>query len=332
MAEADRDGGIIDDPLGAEHGAWLLGRVRKNVRKTARAQREATTDAWRLYDRDIPEIPLSIDRYGDHLHVATWSRGSEREPEARTRRLRYATVVLAEGLGIPTGHIHHKERARQRGTAQYERNAEPEATRFLVEEAGLRFEVDLDTYVDTGLFLDHRPSRRTIGTLAAGKHVLNLFAYTAAFSVHAAAGGAATTTSVDLSGTYCAWADRNFAHNGIRTGTAHAVVAADVLAWLEDALRAGARYDLIVCDPPTYSNSKKTRFDFEVQRDHRGLIERLARLLAPGGALLFSTNHRKFELDATAFDGLSWQETTDRTVPPDFRDRRIHRSWWAQRP
>ncbi|MEY3015225.1 MAG: hypothetical protein RIT45_3960 [Pseudomonadota bacterium] len=320
------------EAVGREHGAWLLARVRKNERRLARALREADTDAYRVYDRDIPEVPLTVDRYADHLHIAVWSRGAERDPELRERRIAAAIIGLADGLGVPDAHVHVRERARQRGTAQYERRDRGEPTRLLVREAGLQFEVDLDTYVDSGLFLDHRIARRRVGAAAAGRRMLNLFAYTGAFSVHAALGGASTTTSVDLSTTYCTWAERNLRHNGVRAGDAHAVVAADVLQWLESARRAGARYDLIVCDPPTFSNSKRARATFDVDRDHAGLLRRTLELLAPGGTLLFSTNSRRFELDARVFDGLLWRETSDETVPPDFRDRHIHRSWIAERP
>ncbi len=323
--------------LGERYGEWLCGRVRKNERRSRDAIRRADTDCMRLYDRDIPEIPLTIDRYGAHLHVALWSRGVEQDAQARERRLRVAVAALADALGIAADAVHWKERARQRGSAQYE--ARPGAScAVVVREGGLRFLVDLERYVDTGLFLDHRVARARVGAIAAGRRVLNLFSYTGAFTVHAAAGDARTTTSVDLSKTYRDWAEDNLRRNGLLDGDSaaaggrHAVVAADVFGWIEDALDRRERYELIVCDPPTFSNSKRMRMSFDIARDHVPLLERVIELLAPGGALLFSTNHRGFDFDARVFDALQWRETSAETVPADFRDRRIHRSWWAERP
>jgi 23S rRNA (cytosine1962-C5)-methyltransferase len=191
---------------------------------------------------------------------------------------------------------------------------------FTVKEHGLSFEVNLSDYLDTGLFMDHRTTRARVRAEAKGKRVLNLFAYTGSFSVYAAAGGAAATTTVDLSNAYCDWAERNLGLNGVAVGPSHRVLRADVLGWLE-ACRE--RFELIVLDPPSFSTSKKMGRSFEVQRDHRWLVEAAGALLTPGGALYFSTNFLQFELDPRLSAGV---ELTPKSIPEDFRPG-IHRCW-----
>ncbi len=322
----------IEDPeaLGQTQGVWLQQRVARHLRKHKQAALDAGGEVFRWYDRDIPELPLTIDRYRDHLHVAVWSRGVEADADARRHRLQRAMATLAAAHGIPVEHIHWKDRERKRGASQYE--AAPDAScRLQVREGGLVFEVELERYLDTGLFLDHRLARAEIRARAAGLRVLNLFSYTGAFSVFAAAGGAASTDSVDLSATYGAWAERNLAANGAAPAD-HRVHVADARLFLENAESRGRRWDLVICDAPAFSNSKRTRITFDVQRDQGGLIRRLRAVLAPRGALLFATNHRGFELEPTHFDGMRWQEQSARTVPPEFRDRAIHRSFLAELP
>jgi 23S rRNA (cytosine1962-C5)-methyltransferase len=197
----------------------------------------------------------------------------------------------------------------------------------VVEEHGLRFEVNLSDYVDTGLFLDHRPTRKRVGEEALGRRVLNLFAYTGAFTVHARAGRAAATTTVDLSNTYLDWAARNLQLNGFALDAAHRFDKADCLHWLETAPARGERYDLIVCDPPTFSNSKAMDRTFRVDQDHPWLLGQCAKLLNPGGALYFSTNFRGFELSVDKIRGLRCEDLSATSVPEDFRNRRIHRCW-----
>jgi 23S rRNA (guanine2445-N2)-methyltransferase / 23S rRNA (guanine2069-N7)-methyltransferase len=221
-----------------------------------------------------------------------------------------------------------KRRERQRGTAQYERVSGQRAT-LIVEEAGLLFEVNLSDYLDTGLFLDHRITRGLLGQRAADKRFLNLFCYTGTATVHAAAGGATESLSVDLSSTYLDWARRNLALNRFDTPE-HRLERADVLSWLEDAPRRSERFDLIFCDPPTFSASKRMEESLDIQRDHVRIITGAARLLAEGGELVFSCNRRRFELDGEALHaaGLSAEDITAETVPPDFGRRpQIHRAW-----
>jgi 23S rRNA (cytosine1962-C5)-methyltransferase len=219
-----------------------------------------------------------------------------------------------------------KLRLRQRGKSQYERLVD-DAPSFTVGERGLRFEVNLRRYLDTGLFLDHRDTRQWVREHAAGRTFLNLFAYTGSFSVYAAAGGARRTVTVDMSHTYQAWSRRNLAHNRLDDTERHSFVQADVLEFLDRMRQAGARFDLIVLDPPSFSNSKRMRETFDVQRDHVELLRRTLALLAPGGDLLFSNNRKGFRLDAQIAELADVDEITAQTVPQDFRRHAPHRCW-----
>jgi 23S rRNA (cytosine1962-C5)-methyltransferase len=202
----------------------------------------------------------------------------------------------------------------------------PRGEDFVVREGGHRFIVNLTDYLDTGLFLDHRQTRSLVQSLAAGRHVLNLFCYTGSFSVYAAGGGAQTSTSVDLSNTYLDWARRNFELNGMGAGR-HRIVQADARRFVRDEAAARRRYDLIVLDPPSFSNSKRMQGVLDVQRDHVVLIRDCFEILAPEGELLFSTNLRTFRLDAAALSGFDIIDISAQTVPPDFRNRKIHKCW-----
>ena len=199
-------------------------------------------------------------------------------------------------------------------------------------ERGLRFEVNLTAYLDTGLFLDHRDTRAQVGAAAAGARFLNLFAYTGSFTVYAAAGGASSTLTLDMSQTYQEWTRRNLALNGFDDGARHRLLRTDVTAWLESAVRETARYDVIVLDPPSFSNSKRMRASFDVQRDQVPLVSHSAALLAPGGRLYFSNNRQGFRLDAALERDWRCEEITTRTLPEDFKRRQPHRCWLITRP
>jgi 23S rRNA (guanine2445-N2)-methyltransferase / 23S rRNA (guanine2069-N7)-methyltransferase len=225
-----------------------------------------------------------------------------------------------------------KRRERQRGLAQYERMARTGVV-ATVAEARLSFEVNFSDYLDTGLFLDHRPTRAWLRELAEGKRFLNLFAYTATASVYAAAGGAASTTSVDLSTTYTEWARRNLERNALARGT-NRVIRADVLEWVSAAGAAGEQFDLVFCDPPTFSNSKRMKDTWDVQRDHAALITSIAKLLSDDGLLVFSCNRRKFAFDRETLEaaGLTCEDVTARTIPKDFERRgQVHSCWTVRR-
>ncbi|MEJ2699855.1 MAG: class I SAM-dependent methyltransferase, partial [Desulfuromonadales bacterium] len=249
------------------------------------------------------------------------------DPERADVRLREALSALSAVLEVPRERIFLKVRRRQKGRAQYERQ-DARGEFHEVSEGNCRFLVNFTDYLDTGLFLDHRPTRALLQEMAAGKRFLNLFAYTATASVHAAMGGARSTTSVDLSRTYLAWARKNFALNGF-SDRCHEFIQADVRAWMSAEKR---RFDLIFLDPPTFSNSKSMAGTFDVQRDHVELLREAARLLAPGGTLVFSNNNRRFRMDAEALPELFCEEITPRTIPRDFeRNPRIHNCWIIRR-
>lgn len=302
--------------------AMLINRLRKRMRHLRKWANRNDISCYRLYERDIPEFPLIIDWYAGEAVVWLYERGGQADEAWHQDALNQ----IQEALDLSPRQIFVKTRARQRGLQQqYERFGQQGHVR-LVTEQGLTFEVNLSDYLDTGLFLDHRATRAMVRDEAAGKRVLNLFAYTGSFSVYAAAGQAKTTTTVDLSKNYCDWASRNLQHNGFRPGKQHRVIAQDCWQFLAEEKR---RYDLIICDPPTFSNSKRmTRSSFSVDRDHPELIRACLALLVTGGSLIFSTNSRSFKLDKTAVPHpCTATEITQQTIPEDFRYAKIHRCW-----
>ena len=317
-------------------------RLAKNARHLRRWARRNDIHAFRLYDCDVPEFPVVVEVFdtGDVDAVTTYLRidevdtGWQQSPRDHDEWIAHVVDVAAATLEVPTERCVVKRRARQRvkgdKTDQHQATGE-DAPDLVVAEGGLRFLVNLEGYLDTGLFLDHRPTRAMVGAAAAGKRFLNLFAYTGSFTVHAAARGAITSESIDLSNTYCDWARANLELNGV-AGEAHRVIRADVFTWLRDAVgafEAGDRdgVDLIVLDPPTFSNSKAMQGILDVQRDHPWLLRQCLALLSSRGEMYFSTNLRTFRLDELVQEKAHFTEISHRTVPEDFRDRRIHRCW-----
>lgn len=316
-------------PPPSSPGAQMLGnRLKRNLRLTGRWAQRQGISCYRLYDADLPEYALAVDLYQGALtwaHVQEYQAPTEVDPAKAAGRREEALALLPHALGIPPEQIHFKMRRRQRGKSQYEKQA-AEGEFHEVREGACRFLVNFTDYLDTGLFLDHRLTRALIGELARGRRFLNLFGYTGTATVHAALGGAAATTTVDLSHTYLAWARRNLALNACERG--HELVQADCLEWLGQARREGRRYGLIFLDPPTFSNSKRMEETLDIQRDHGELIQGAARLLEPDGVLLFSTNNRRFKLDEGALAGLAAEDLTRKTLPEDFaRNPRIHQCW-----
>jgi 23S rRNA (guanine2445-N2)-methyltransferase / 23S rRNA (guanine2069-N7)-methyltransferase len=292
----------------------MLGnRVAKNARHLGKwARREAVT-CYRLYDRDIPEIPITIDTYEGALVVNDY-RAADRA--GGQDWLDAMATAARDALGATEVFVKQRERlAGRREGHQYEKQ-DASAWRT-VHEGGHRFRVDLAGYIDTGLFLDHRNTRARVAAEPA-RTMLNLFAYTGSFSVYAAAAGMATT-SVDLSRTYLDWAGENLRENDL-TGE---LVQSDVRTFLREARHAGRRWDLAVVDPPTFSNSKRMAYTWDVQRDHAALLDDVAAL---AGVIWFSTNRRRFRLEWSAPNAEIVDETRA-TVPPDFRDRRVHQAW-----
>ena len=299
-------------------------RLKKRAHHLRRWPTRRGITCYRLYDRDIPEIPLMVDRYEDHLHLAEYDRPHDRTPAEHADWLDLMVRAAGEILDVPRKNIFLKHRARQRGDSQYQRQGES-GHQLDVQEAGLRFRVNLSDYLDTGLFLDHRITRSMVRDAADGKRCLNLFAYTGSFSVYAAAGGAKSTTTVDLSANYLEWACENMRLNGF-DGPQHELVRSDAMQFLE-GLGSGPQFDLAVVDPPTFSNSKRTDEDWDVQHEHVALLTRLRSLMAPEGVIYFSTNSRRFKLWEEQLSGLAIREISRQTVPEDFRNKRIHRCW-----
>jgi 23S rRNA (guanine2445-N2)-methyltransferase / 23S rRNA (guanine2069-N7)-methyltransferase len=293
---------------------------------------------YRVYDADMPEYAFSIDIYAAaadasaprYVYVQEYAPPATIEPEKARARRAEAFSVIPEVLDVPRERAYLRTRRKQKGGAQYEKLA-ARGEFAVVAEGGLELLVNFTDYLDTGLFLDHRPTRARIRELAAGKSFLNLFAYTATASVFAAAGGARTTTSVDLSNTYLDWARRNLDRNGFDDAAHHRLLQEDVLAWLEQPPRE--RYDLIFLDPPTVSRSKRMAQELDLQRDHAALIRSALLHLQPGGLLLFSNNFRKFKLDAQGLADLDVVDVTPATIPKDFaRNPRIHQCFEIRVP
>jgi 23S rRNA (guanine2445-N2)-methyltransferase / 23S rRNA (guanine2069-N7)-methyltransferase len=238
-------------------------------------------------------------------------------------RLKDIMTVLPHALARERANIVLKIRSRQKGTSQYHK-LNDRGEFIEVREGPCRFLVNMTDYLDTGLFLDHRPTRAMLADMAQGRRFLNLFCYTGTATVHAALGGASATTSVDMSATYLDWAQRNLELNGIR-GREHRLVRADCLEWID---ACGEKFDLIFLDPPTFSNSKRMEGTFDVQRDHVAMLKATARLLGEGGVLVFSCNRLKFKLDTGSLGGLAVEDISKKTIQPDFeRNPRIHQCW-----
>ncbi|MBE9610354.1 class I SAM-dependent methyltransferase [Chitinilyticum piscinae] len=298
-------------------------RLLKNHRHWGKWARRQGLEAYRIYDRDVPEFPVIVDVYGERVHLQEFDTGWQQSEEEHSAWLEAIRLATADVLGIPAPAVVLKRRERQKGTEQYEKTGE-QGEDFVVVENGLKFWVNLGAYLDTGLFLDHRNTRKRVLQEAAGKRFLNLFSYTGAFSVYAAAGGARESLTVDLSNTYLDWAGRNFELNGIDSAR-HQRVRADVFQFLQNAMADRERFDLIVMDPPSFSNSKKMAGVLDVQRDHPWLIESCLELLNPAGVLYFSNNLRSFKLD-DSFKPLC-EDLSAQSVPEDFRNKRIHQCW-----
>ena len=304
----------------------LSNRVLKNQRHLGKWARREGIGAYRVYDRDIPEFPLAIDRYGDWLHVQVF----ERKRPLQSAELADIRAELAHALELPLPQVVIKHRRRQRGLDQYEK-IDAETRAFTVAERGLLFEVNLTAYLDTGLFLDHRDTRLMVRERARDRRFLNLFAYTGSFTVYAAAGGARSSVTVDMSNTYQAWSRRNLVHNKLDDPERHRFVQSDVLAFLERGRAERANFDLIVLDPPSFSNSKRMDDTFDVQRDHLNLLGATLELLSPGGELVFSNNRRGFKLDPGVTELASVTDISKRTVPVDFKRHTPHHCWVLRR-
>ncbi len=312
----------VIEPLSA-HADMLLNRLQKNMKKIEKWLKKEGITCYRLYDADIPEYAVAIDRYNDYYHVQEYAPPKTIDPEKAQQRLHDVVHVLQTVFHVPESHIIVKQRTKQKGKNQYQKLNDMK-TFFTIEENGAKLLVNLTDYLDTGVFLDHRPVRRMIQQMTNRKRFLNLFCYTATATVHAGIGDAFNTTSVDMSATYCDWARKNLALNGL-SDSLHRVIQADCMQWLAEDTQ---QYDVILLDPPTFSNSKRMQDILDIQRDHVALIAQCMAKLTNDGVLIFSNNFRKFVLDPAIKTTYHVEEITHKTFDPDFqRDTKLHHVW-----
>jgi len=312
----------------------LANRVKKRLKHLKKWAKRLNFEAFRLYDRDIPEIPLVLDLYGDVISGALYKRPYEKDPAEEAVWLEAMRNSLSESLGIAPQNVIIKQRERQTGLAQYEKAAESGIIRE-IHEGKYKFKVNLSDYLDTGLFLDRRALRNMAGTDANGKRFLNLFCYTASFSVYAADGGAISTDSVDLSNTYLNWARENFALNRVPDTPAHRLIRADINDFLERAATERYRWDSIILDPPAFSNSKMARADFDLKKDYMSLLAKCLTLLSPNGKLWFSASARSFranaeELEKTLgakFPGIKAVDISGKVIDEDFKGKKTPKTF-----
>ncbi|MDR0389244.1 MAG: class I SAM-dependent methyltransferase [Spirochaetaceae bacterium] len=317
--------GLPEDKKNALQGEMFYNRIVKRYRHLKKWARRNGIEAFRLYDRDIPEIPLTLDIYGDAVSLALYERPYEKPEADEAAWLNLMRETAALALRLPPEHIVIKFRRRQRGKNQYEKINGPSFER-VVQEGDLKFRVNLSGYLDTGLFLDRRAERAYIRSVSGGKKLLNLFCYTASFSVYAAAGGALAIDSVDLSNTYLNWARSNFELNGFAGNRAYRFIRSDVPSFLEEAAKRKLSWDLIVLDPPLFSNSKMTNTVLDLKKDYTDLVRRCLALLNPKGVLCFCVNTRRFSFDGAAFpqsetrvfSGCAGEDFRGKKTPPCY--------------
>jgi 23S rRNA (cytosine1962-C5)-methyltransferase len=295
-------------------------RLLKNYKHRLKQAKRLNVSCWRLYDHDLPEFPVCVEFYEDYIYIAEYNRRHALTDEKHEIWFNETKRIIADMTGVPTDKMYVKLRKRMsHREGQYEKEAVTESKIITVQENGLQFLVNLTDYLDTGLFLDHRVTRQMVQTEAKDTHFLNLFSYTSSFSVYAAKAGAKSVTSVDLSKTYLSWSEENFKLNQIAPSSAYQFIHADVKQYLK-TLPINF-YDLVVMDPPTFSNSKRMKDILDIQRDHVELINDMLKAMKPGGILYFSTNFTQFIIDAEQIKSTQIKDITKATTPFDFEGR-----------
>lgn len=309
---------------GEDKSSPFINCIRNKYRHVRKWAKRTTTNCFRIYDREMYHYPLAIDFYAGRycVHYFSPDREDDEPPEELAMEVEKA---LGDIFRADPKNIYWRSRIRRRKQQQYEKAGET-GEFFTALEYGVQFKINLTDYLDTGLFLDHRETRQIVASVCKGKRVLNLFAYTCSFSVHAAIKGALFTKSVDMSNTYTEWGKDNFVLNDLSLHNNH-VVRADCLKFLDDEIQSGATYDVIVIDPPTISRSKKMEQMFDIQLDYLFLIEKALELVSKEGVIFFSTNSRRFVFDESHFTSCRIMEISHKTMPIDFHDVKIHRSW-----
>jgi 23S rRNA (cytosine1962-C5)-methyltransferase len=296
-------------------------RLLKNYKHRSKQAKRQNITCWRLYDHDLPEFPICIELYEDYIYIAEYNRRHGMSDEDHDAWLIGCKNIISEMTQVPLEKMYLRVRKRMsHREGQYEKEEAVVASKIItVQEEGLRFMVNLTDYLDTGLFLDHRITRKMFSKISKDKNVLNLFSYTSSFSVYAANAGAASVTSVDLSKTYLKWSEDNFALNQLNKTNAYHFVHADVKQYLK-TLPANY-FDLVIMDPPTFSNSKRMKDILDIQRDHVILINDMLKAMKPGGILFFSTNYTQFIIDTENIKSKLIKDITKATTPFDFEGR-----------
>ncbi|WP_318467815.1 bifunctional 23S rRNA (guanine(2069)-N(7))-methyltransferase RlmK/23S rRNA (guanine(2445)-N(2))-methyltransferase RlmL [Photobacterium leiognathi] len=319
--EGQAEGVIVQEEVAPD----FANRLKKNIAKLGKWAKREGIECYRIYDADIPNYNAAIDKYKDYIIIQEYAAPKSVSEELARRRIMDILRATIEVTGVESNKVILKVRERQKGKSQYQKLSSAER-HMVVEEYGVELKVNLYDYLDTGLFLDHRITRRMLGKMAPGKDFLNLFSYTGSATVHASVGGAKTTTTVDMSNTYLRWAQENMELNN-QVGSQHEFIQADCLQWLQEV---DDTFDLIFIDPPTFSNSKRMKQSFDIQRDHIMLMENLKRMLRPEGQIVFSNNKRHFKMDLDKLNelGLHAKNISDKTLPMDFaKNKQIHNCW-----
>ncbi|EAR53651.1 hypothetical N6-adenine-specific DNA methylase [Photobacterium sp. SKA34] len=319
--EGQFEGVVVQEEVAPD----FANRLKKNMTKLDKWAKREGIECYRIYDADLPNYNAAIDKYKDYLIIQEYAAPKSVSEETARRRIMDVLRATIEVTGVESNKVILKVRERQKGKNQYQKLSSAER-HMIVEEYGVELKVNLYDYLDTGLFLDHRITRRMLGQMATGKDFLNLFSYTGSATVHAAVGGAKTTTTVDMSNTYLRWAQENMELNN-QIGPQHEYVQADCLQWLQEV---DDTFDLIFIDPPTFSNSKRMKQTFDIQRDHIMLMENLKRMLRPDGQIVFSNNKRQFKMDLDKINelGLQAKNISNKTLPMDFaKNKQIHNCW-----
>lgn len=301
----------------------LSNRIKKNLKIIRPYLQKNNLSCYRIFDWDMPEYPLCVDRYEDMVHVAEYKTKHPLDDASYQRWMHESLQAIQETLKVDESKLFVKKRERQKGITQYEKVAETKEFSTVYENE-LKFLVNMNDYLDTGLFLDHRITRKMVMDEAKGKQVLNLFAYTGSFSVYALAGGATNVTTVDLSNTYLNWGKENMKVNGFDPAQ-HEFIKTDVKEWIKH--QPTTLYDLVVLDPPTMSRSKMAKTKFDIQSDHPELIHHVLKHMKPGGTLYFSTNFREFQIQPKRLGATSVIDISLETIPDDFRNKKIHYCW-----
>lgn len=309
---------------GEDKSLAFKNRLRKNYRHLRKWAKRTLTDCFRIYDKEIHNYPFAIDYYAGRFCVHYFARKAESE-EIPQKAIDEVNETLQSIFGVSLDAIFWRTRIKRKQYQQYEKIGASKDF-FTVHEYGVKFKVNLLDYLDTGLFLDHRETRQLVSNVSKDKRLLNLFAYTCSFSVHAACKGAVFTKSVDMSNTYTDWGKENFIINGLTSQT-NKIVREDCLKFLDDEIYAGVKYDLIVIDPPTISRSKKMTQMFDIQRDYLMLITKALKLLHEKGTIFFSTNSRGFSFEKNVQLPFTVEDISYKTLPQDFHNKKIHKCW-----